>query len=194
MAVAVGIGRFVYTPILPPMMAALGLSKSTSGLIASANFAGYLAGALGAARATLPGPRRLWLPGALLLSAATTAAMGLTGSVAGFMILRFLGGVVSALALILSSALVLDQLAAARRPGLASLHFAGVGIGIALSAALVAAQQAAGVGWAGRCGWPVARCRCWAQQPSRCWYRIGRRLPQRPRRPEAGGVIPAWGG
>src|SRR5438128_1124983 len=63
MAVGIGIGRFVYTPILPPMLAALGLSKASAGLIASANFLGYLVGALGAARAALPGPRRLWLAG-----------------------------------------------------------------------------------------------------------------------------------
>jgi predicted MFS family arabinose efflux permease len=148
MAVGLGIGRFVYTPILPPMMVALGLSKSSAGLIASANFAGYLAGALGATRASLPGPQRLWLPGALVLSAATTAAMGLTGSMAGFLVLRFLGGAASALVLILSSALVLDQLAKARRPNLAPLHFAGVGTGIAASAALVAAQSSFGASWA----------------------------------------------
>ena len=148
MAVGIGIGRFVYTPILPPMLAALGLSKSTAGLIASANFAGYLAGALGATRAALPGSRRAWLLGALLTSAVTTASMGLTTSLAGFLVLRFLGGVVSALALILASALVLDRLAEAGRPGLMALHFAGVGVGIAVSAALVATQLADGVGWA----------------------------------------------
>jgi predicted MFS family arabinose efflux permease len=148
MAVGIGIGRFVYTPILPPMLAALGLSKSTAGLIASANFAGYLAGALGATRAALPGSRRTWLLGALLASAMTTAAMGLTTSLAGFLVLRFLGGVVSALALILASALVLDRLAEAGRPGLMALHFAGVGIGIAVSAILVATLLADGAGWA----------------------------------------------
>src|SRR5580658_5369923 len=148
MAVGIGIGRFVYTPILPPMLAALGLSKSTAGLIASANFAGYLAGALGATRASLPGSRRTWLLGALLASAATTTAMGLTTSVAAFLLLRFLGGVASALALILASALVLDRLAEAGRPGLAALHFAGVGVGIALSASVVAVLLQAGAGWA----------------------------------------------
>jgi predicted MFS family arabinose efflux permease len=147
MAVGIGIGRFVYTPILPPMIATLGLSKSAAGLIASANFLGYLAGALGAARAALPGSRRTWLIGALGLSAATTAAMGLAVSVPEFMALRFLGGVASALALILASALVLDRLAEAGRSGLAALHFAGVGIGIAVSAALVASMLDVGMDW-----------------------------------------------
>src|ERR1700678_1126569 len=148
MAVGIGIGRFVYTPILPPMLAALGLSKSAAGLIASANFAGYLIGALGATKAALPGSRRAWLLGALLASAATTAAMGLTGSFGAFLVLRFLAGVASALALILASALVLDRLAEAGRPGLMALHFAGVGCGIAVSAALVATQLAVGASWA----------------------------------------------
>jgi predicted MFS family arabinose efflux permease len=64
--------------------------------------------------------------------------MGFVDAVPAFMALRFLGGVASALVLILASALVLDRLAEARRPGLAALHFAGVGVGIAASAFLVA--------------------------------------------------------
>ena len=137
MAVGIGIGRFVYTPILPPMIAALGLSKATAGLIASANFAGYLAGALGAARAPLPGSRRWWLLGALAFSALTTGAMGRDGGVGWFLAMRFFGGVASALVLILASASVMDRLAAAGRPGLSAVHFAGVGVGIAVSAVLV---------------------------------------------------------
>ena len=149
LAVGIGIGRFVYTPILPPMMAGLGLSRFAGGLIASANFAGYLAGALLAAGPWLPGSRRGWLIGGLVGSAVTTGAMGLTHSLAGFLVLRFAGGVASALVLILVSAIVLELLAAAGRAELAAVLFAGVGVGIAASALLVSALGAAGLGWAG---------------------------------------------
>jgi MFS family permease len=148
MAVGIGVGRFVYTPILPPMISDIGLSKTAAGLIASANFVGYLAGALGAAWAGMPGSRRLWLLGALLASAATTWTMGSCGSVEGFMALRFLGGVASALVLVLASALVLDRLAEAGRLGLAALHFGGVGVGIAVSAGLVSGLLSTGADWA----------------------------------------------
>jgi predicted MFS family arabinose efflux permease len=137
MAAGIGIGRFVYTPILPPMVEALQLSKSQAGLIASANFVGYLAGALLAA-VHLPGSRRTWLLAALALNALCLAAMGMTTALPLFLLLRLLAGVASAFTLIFSSALVLDRLAGAGRGGLSAVHFAGVGIGIAVSAALMA--------------------------------------------------------
>lgn len=149
LAAAMGIGRFVYTPILPFMVDSLGLSQAEAGVIASANFLGYLLGALAAAKASLPGGRRRWFLVSLAISALTTAAMALESSVPFFLALRFASGVASAFVLVFSSALVLDRLAAAGRPGLTALHFAGVGLGIALSAVLVALLAGAGVGWRG---------------------------------------------
>jgi predicted MFS family arabinose efflux permease len=137
MAAAIGVGRFVYTPILPPMVEALHLSKAEAGLIASANFVGYLAGALLAA-IRLPGSRRTWLLSALALNAVCLAAMGVTTALPLFLLLRLIAGIASAFGLIFSSALVLDRLAKAGRSGLSAVHFAGVGIGIAVSASVVA--------------------------------------------------------
>ena len=147
LASAMGIGRFVYTPILPAMAEAVGLTKAASGLIASANFAGYLLGALLLALPRLPGCRRTWFFGALTVGAAATAAMGLVDQLAGFLLLRFLGGAASAFVLVLGSALVLDRLAASGRMALAPLHFAGVGVGIAISAVVVDGLQMADSGW-----------------------------------------------
>ncbi len=143
LASAIGIGRFVYTPLLPAMAEGLELTGGQAGLIASANFCGYLAGALLAA-ARLPGSRRAWLLGALALGAATTGAMGVASGLPAFLLLRGIGGAASAFVLVFASALVLDRLAAAGRGDLAALHFAGVGVGIAASAGLVALP---GLGW-----------------------------------------------
>ena len=95
MAAGIGIGRFVYTPILPPMVEALSLSKAEAGLIASANFVGYLAGALLAA-VRLPGSRRGWLLAGLVLNVACLAAMGATTSLVVFLLLRLAAGIASA--------------------------------------------------------------------------------------------------
>ncbi|MGE3968294.1 MAG: YbfB/YjiJ family MFS transporter [Dongiaceae bacterium] len=149
MAAAMGVGRFVYTPILPAMVAALDLSKAEAGLIASANFIGYLLGALLAASPVIRGSKRGWLVGGLAVSALTTGAMGYVGDLPAFLALRFAGGIASAFVLVFASTLVLDRLAAAGRSSLSSVHFAGVGIGIAVSAAIVSASTTAGTDWRG---------------------------------------------
>ena len=147
LAAAMGIGRFVYTPILPFMVDGLGLTQAEAGVIASANFLGYVVGALAASVAAPPGGRRGWLLAALAISALSTGAMAATESMAVFLGLRFLGGVASAFVLVFGSALVLDRLAASGRAGLSAVHFAGVGCGIAVSAVLVAGLAAVGYGW-----------------------------------------------
>ena len=147
MAAAMGIGRFVYTPILPFMEDALSLSKAEAGILASMNYLGYLLGALGASASVFSGARRRWLLLALAVSALSTGVMGLSTSMELFLGLRFVGGVASAFVLVFASALVLDRLAVAGRLGLSGLHFAGVGIGIAVSAILVSGLSAFGYDW-----------------------------------------------
>ncbi len=147
LAAAIGIGRFIYTPILPLMIEDLSLSAGAAGLIASANYAGYLAGAILASQSKLRGTGRNWLVSTLAVSAITTAATGLPSDIWSLAILRLIGGLASAFVLIFASAIVLDRLAAGGRSALSAVHFAGVGIGIALSAVIVSALAANGLGW-----------------------------------------------
>lgn len=147
MAAAMGIGRFVYTPILPSMMSELGLSAGQAGLIASANYLGYLIGAVVSAGSWASGHERRIMVFALAASTVLAAAMGATDSVAAFIAIRFLAGLASAFVMIFLAAIVFGHLAAAGRNDLQAVHFAGVGVGIATSSAMTAALHAAGSDW-----------------------------------------------
>lgn len=136
LASAMGIGRFIYTPILPAMVSGIGLTKGDAGLIASANFLGYLIGALLAASPKITAGHRLLMLLALVLSAVSTAAMGLFDGFTAFVVLRFIGGVASAFVLVFASSLILEHLNAAGRSDLSTRPFAGVGLGIAASAVI----------------------------------------------------------
>lgn len=178
LAAALGIGRFVHTPILPYMVADLGIGRSEAGLIASVNFLGYLLGALAAAGMAAPGGRRLWLSGALVLSALTTGAMALDASMGLFLILRFAGGVASALVMVFASALVLDRLSAMDRPGWAAMLYAGVGGGIAISALVVPAAASSGGDWRGP--WLASGLVSLAALAPTWWLASGREEPPPP--------------
>jgi MFS family permease len=129
LAVAMGIGRFAFTPLFP-LMVRDGLIDSHAGaMLAAANYLGYLAGALAAARIRIKPALLLALglagPGII------TAAVGWTRSGFCWAMLRFLAGVMSAWTLVATSAWGLGWLAALERPDLAGVQFSGVGIGIA---------------------------------------------------------------
>jgi MFS family permease len=137
MAAAMGFGRFSYTPILPGMMSGVPLSASDAGFIASANFVGYLAGAILAAYGWAAGRERFVALSALALSTLLLAAMGVTTSVPVFAAIRFLAGLASAFAMIFTSSIVLSHGAAAGNDHVQSAHFGGPGAGIALSSVMV---------------------------------------------------------
>lgn len=137
LALAMGIGRFAYTPVLPHMVEGAGLSIAAAGYLASLNFLGYFLGALAAASRIVIGPRIWWMAGAIVMSVVTTGAMAATDSFLVWAALRFASGLASAFVLVMTSSIVVDALARSGRPQLSSLLFAGVGSGIALSALLI---------------------------------------------------------
>ena len=137
LAAAMGIGRFAYTPLLPPLRETLGWSLAAAGDVASANFLGYLLGALLAAPLAQRGSRARWLVIGMLGSALTTALGGVSESLAAWLLVRLLSGVASAFCLVLGTATVVEALVERQRPGLVALHFAGVGVGIVLSVLVI---------------------------------------------------------
>ncbi|AZO25244.1 MFS transporter [Mesorhizobium sp. M1E.F.Ca.ET.045.02.1.1] len=151
LAVAMGIGRFVYTPILPGMMEELHLTPADAGWIASANYLGYLIGALAAAGGWAHGRERLLMFSSLAASAVLAGLMGLNETMAAFIVIRFLAGLVSAFVMVFMSSIVFSHLAEAGRNDLQALHFGGVGLGIAVSSALLAILVTDHAGWA--VGW-----------------------------------------
>ncbi|MBT2733470.1 YbfB/YjiJ family MFS transporter [Bacillus sp. ISL-7] len=135
--IAMGIGRFAYTPILPLMQKDLSFSNTVAGYIASSNYAGYLLGAILAGAIPLKQYRTISLRICLIVSILTTAIMGLTYSHFLWYVLRFLSGVSSAYVLVLASGIVLDKLASINKTSWSGLFYGGVGLGICLSSLFI---------------------------------------------------------
>ena len=127
LAGGMGIGRFAYTPILPLMHSQAGLSPRLGAALATANYTGYLAGALAAVVVPRLLHSRWALRLSLLILAATLALMPLSPSL--WLGLRLVAGIASALVFVIAVNAVL--------PRLQSHHvgwtFGGVGAGIAVS-------------------------------------------------------------
>ena len=130
LVLAMGIGRFAYTPVLPVMLGDNLLDIGTAGAIASIHFIGYAMGAF-AAVYVITTPRAILL-GSLVIIAVSTLAMGVTDNHAVWFGARWLAGFCSALILIIVSTHHIKHLAGPEHSNLQGWVFAGVGAGIML--------------------------------------------------------------
>jgi len=146
MVVAMGIGRFAFTPILPLMQRDLGMSNTVAGWLAGLNYLGYLAGAVLCTIAPQFLRSRYFGGSALLLSLGTTIFMGLTLSAFWWGCLRLAGGVASAILFIVISAEAGESLARRGYGHWFGALYGGIGLGIALSGLIIPQFDKAG-GW-----------------------------------------------
>jgi len=131
LASAMGIGRFSLTPILPLMQQDAHLTLAVGGWLATANYIGYLIGALFCI-ALAPRPAsaiRLGLVGVGF----TTLLMGFAEWPLVWLVLRFLAGVASAYVLVGTSAWAMPILNAHGKSEWSAHVFSGVGFGIAFA-------------------------------------------------------------
>jgi MFS family permease len=137
LAVALGVGRFAFTPLLPLMLKSGALDIRHGGWLASANYAGYLIGALTCAAVRIDHARMVRF--ALASTIVLTLAMGVIHIFWIWAAIRFAAGVVSAWAFVFASQWGLRRLAALHAHGFAGVIYAGPGVGIAATGLLGAA-------------------------------------------------------
>ena len=137
LTIAIGIGRFSYTPILPYMISELKLTTTDAGLIASSNYLGYLLGSLIPIFPQFPKNIRSIFIYSIFISIISLFAMGLTNTFEIFILIRFIHEVFSAFVLILGTSLIVPHVQKKGKIFLGTAHFSGVGLGMALSAIVV---------------------------------------------------------
>ena len=128
LAVAMGIGRFAFTPILPLMIQEGTVHLAQTAWLSSSNYIGYLVGAL-----SLLKSKRHPLFVVLGLSLVTlTTWLASLSDIGWLLLLRFLAGVASAWVLVSISAFAINWLKS-RQVATSGLIYTGVGIGITLT-------------------------------------------------------------
>ena len=159
LAVAMGIGRFAFTPILPMMLHDGLIDLPRASWLASSNYVGYLVGALLCTfdpwlrrRVGLRMPARA--PALVRRGLAATALLTLAMALpwpAAWPALRFAAGIASAYTFVYTSGWCLAQLAARGAPALGGVMFVGPGAGIVasglLASVMVSWQWRASTGW-----------------------------------------------
>lgn len=163
-AVSLGITRFAYGILLPPMRADLGWSYTLSGAMNTANAAGYLLGALSA-----PALMRRWsvprvLVGGALVASLLMASSGFLTGAWALLLQRLLAGAASAWVFV-AGGLLAARLGSwyPRHSGLMlGIVYGGVGWGIVLSALVVpvvlAHHASQPHGWAWAWWWLALAC------------------------------------
>lgn len=131
LALAMGIGRFAFTPLLPMMREDGLVSVGGGGWLASFHFLGYWLGAVSAAR--IPLSPKLLLRLSLFAIGLGTLGMGVTESFSVWLLLRWLTGLCSAWVLMLISNYYVKHLASQGRADDQGWVFSGVGAGIAIA-------------------------------------------------------------
>lgn len=135
-AVSLGLGRFAYALVLPPMRSALHWSYATAGAMNTANALGYLAGAfLAAPVATRFGERRSFVV-SFALVAVSLAASAASGDAVFLLVLRLVSGAAGAVCLVVGGGLTAQVgREESRRTAtfLLTVYFTGSGVGVLVS-------------------------------------------------------------
>lgn len=131
-----GVARFSYTPLLPVMMEGTFLDDSSGGWLATINYMGYMCGALLASSISDLKLKDTFYRIGLLFAILSTIGMALAENYILWAVMRFIAGLSSAAGLLFGSGLILNWMIRHGHRAELGIHFSGVGLGIAASAAI----------------------------------------------------------
>ena len=132
-----GLGRFIYTPLLPYLVDDGLITAGQGAAIATWNYLGYLIGALMAIRWHTIGHIRRLLPASLIVHLLTTLAMTQTDDLTVMSAARLFNGIANGVVFVQAPALILEWLVLRNRSSFSGHLYIGVGLGLLLSSGLV---------------------------------------------------------
>lgn len=135
--VGIGLARFAYTPLIPPMIEAHWFAAKDVIYLGAANLVGYLIGALLGRPLARRHGARLTLRAMMLLASAAFFACAFPLSVSWFFVWRLLSGISGGIIMVLAAMTVLPHVPVHRRGMASGAIFLGVGLGIAASGTVV---------------------------------------------------------
>lgn len=134
--IGVGVARFVFTSLLPPMLENY-LTISFAGVLASINYVGYLAGSIFAVFIKDINTKVKFFRLGMFLCFITTLMLGVTTSDTIWIISRILAGFGAAMALVVGSAIVMNKLNIQNKTKAMGIHFSGIGFSILVTDLIV---------------------------------------------------------
>ncbi|MFO7530724.1 MAG: YbfB/YjiJ family MFS transporter [Marinobacter sp.] len=132
-----GLGRFIYTPLLPYLVDDGQFNAANGAAVATWNYLGYLMGAMLAIRWHRIDQIRTLLPVSLAVHVITTLVITQTDNLTFISGSRWLNGVANGMVFVHAPALILEWLVLRNRSSKSGLVYIGVGLGLLVSSGLV---------------------------------------------------------
>lgn len=144
--VSLGVARFVFTSLLPPMLEDY-LSISFAGILASVNYAGYLSGSILAIFIKDINTKVKLFRLGMVLCIVTTIILGTTHNEIIWAIARVLAGFGAAMGFVVGAAIVMNKLKMESKTKAMGIHFSGIGFSILVNDLITRAVFTYGGTW-----------------------------------------------
>ena len=144
--IGLGVARFVFTSLLPPMLDDY-LTVTHAGVLASLNFAGYLGGSIFSMFIKDINQKVILFRFGIVLCILTTFILGVTQNETIWLISRIVAGFGAAMAFVVGSAIVMTKLNFENKTKAMGIHFSGIGFSILVTDLIARIALDSGASW-----------------------------------------------